>query len=62
MTEWMLVAGRFLKVGCRDCGHESTIFERASTAISCSICGSTLAEPSGGKANLSGCTVIEVLN
>lgn len=56
------MTGRFLKVSCRDCGNECTIFDRASTSISCAICGSTLAEPSGGKADLSGCTIIEVLN
>ncbi len=55
------MSGRFLKVGCRDCGNESTIFDRASTLISCSVCGSTLAEPSGGKAKLTGCDVLEVL-
>ena len=41
---------KFLRVNCRDCGHETIIFERASTQISCSICGSTLARPAGGKA------------
>ncbi|HJM13347.1 MAG TPA: 30S ribosomal protein S27e [Candidatus Thalassarchaeaceae archaeon] len=56
------MTGRFLKVSCRDCGNESTIFDRASTTIACSICGSTLAEPSGGMANLTGCTVVEELN
>jgi small subunit ribosomal protein S27e len=56
------LAGRFLKVSCRDCGNECTIFDRASTTISCSICGSTLAEPSSGMASLTGCTVLEVLN
>ena len=56
------MAGRFLKVSCKDCGNEPTLFDRASSVIACAICGSTLAEPSGGMANLSGCTVIEVLN
>jgi small subunit ribosomal protein S27e len=57
-----MLGGRFLKVSCRDCGNECTIFDRASTIIPCSICGSTLAEPSSGMANLTGCTVLEVLN
>ena len=55
------MAGRFLKVSCRDCGAESMIFERASTSISCSVCGATLARPLGGKADLSGSTIVEVL-
>ncbi|MAJ18959.1 MAG: 30S ribosomal protein S27e [Euryarchaeota archaeon] len=51
----------FLRVNCRDCGHEAIIFERASTSISCSICGATLARPAGGKAQLVGSTIVDVL-
>ena len=52
---------KFLRVNCRDCGHEAIIFERASTQISCSICGSTLARRAGGKAELVGSTIVDVL-
>ncbi len=55
------MSGKFLRVSCTDCGHETIIFDRASTSISCSICGSTLAVPAGGKASLSGSTVVDVL-
>ncbi|MBL11741.1 MAG: 30S ribosomal protein S27e [Candidatus Thalassarchaeaceae archaeon] len=55
------MAGRFLRVSCRDCGAETKIFERASTAVSCSVCGATLARPQGGKADLSGSTIVDVL-
>jgi len=55
------MANGFLKVTCNDCGAESTIFSRATTSISCQVCNSTLTSPSGGKANLVGCTVIETL-
>ncbi|MDA7463386.1 hypothetical protein N9M83_05765 [Candidatus Poseidonia alphae] len=51
----------FLKVSCRDCGNESTIFSRATTAIACDVCSATLTKPSGGKAELVGCTVVEAL-
>ena len=51
----------FLKVKCRDCGSEATLFDRAATLIICKVCGSTLAEPAGGKARLVGCNLIEVL-
>tara|TARA_B100000282_G_scaffold224574_1_gene167488 strand:+ start:1259 stop:1432 length:174 start_codon:yes stop_codon:yes gene_type:complete len=51
----------FLKVSCKDCGNETIIFSRASSEISCSVCGSTLAKPKGGKADLVGSTIIEVL-
>ena len=55
------MSGRFLRVNCRDCGHETIIFERASTSIVCSICGATLARPAGGRADLSGSTIVDVL-
>ena len=55
------MSGKFLRVSCTDCGHETIIFDRASTSISCSICGSTLAISAGGKATLSGSTIVDVL-
>ncbi|MGY8702507.1 MAG: 30S ribosomal protein S27e [Candidatus Poseidoniales archaeon] len=51
----------FIKVSCRDCGNETIIFKRATTSISCGVCGATLAQPAGGNANLVGCTVVEAL-
>ncbi|GIT41528.1 MAG: 30S ribosomal protein S27e [Methanobacteriota archaeon] len=56
-----MMAGRFLRVNCRDCGNEAIIFERASTSISCSICGATLARPAGGRADLTGSDIIDAL-
>ena len=55
------MSGRFLRVSCSDCGHEAIIFDRASTSIACSICGATLARPAGGRADLSGSTIVDVL-
>ncbi|MFL2949568.1 MAG: 30S ribosomal protein S27e [Candidatus Poseidoniaceae archaeon] len=55
------MAKNFLKVACSDCGNETTIFSRATSVVSCSICGATLSKPSGGKAALVGCTVVEAL-
>jgi small subunit ribosomal protein S27e len=55
------MVGQFLKVSCKDCGNETVIFSRATTVISCGVCGATLTNPSGGKANLVGCTVLETL-
>ena len=51
----------FLKVSCRDCGSEAIIFSRASTTISCTVCGATLTNPAGGKAQWDGCNVEEIL-
>ncbi len=56
-----MMASRFIRITCKDCGHEVVIFERASTVINCSVCGATLAQPAGGKAVLVGSEVQEVL-
>jgi small subunit ribosomal protein S27e len=42
-------ASRFIKVRCKDCENEQVLFNKASTVVSCHICGSKLAVPSGGK-------------
>ena len=55
------MSGKFLKISRRDCGAEAIVFDRASTEISCSVCGSTLSIPRGGKSDLSGSTVVDVL-
>lgn len=52
---------KFLRVHCRDCGNEQIIFDRATSIVNCSVCGVTLAQPAGGKAQLTGATVAEVL-
>ena len=44
----------FVNVKCTDCGNVQTVFDRTNTRISCTVCGSTLATPTGGKANLKG--------
>ena len=51
----------FMKVKCNNCGHETTLFQRASTVVNCSVCESILVEPAGGKAVLVGCSIVEVL-
>lgn len=55
------MSANFLKVSCRDCSNESIIFSRATTAIPCAVCGATLTNPAGGKAQLVGCNVVETL-
>ena len=44
----------FWVVKCPDCSGEQTIFSRPSTPVNCSVCGATLATPTGGKAALRG--------
>lgn len=51
---------RFIKVRCKDCENEQVLFNKASTPVSCHICGSKLAIPKGGKAIIKG-EVLEVI-
>ena len=50
----------FIKVKCPDCQNEQPIFSKANLAPTCSICGATLATPSGGKAVVRGTVVGEL--
>jgi small subunit ribosomal protein S27e len=56
MSEWEKIMPKprsvFLQVKCPDCGNEQTIFSHVATVVRCNICGATLAEPTGGKAEL----------
>ncbi len=52
---------RFLKVKCKNCGNEQVIFSHVTMTVSCNVCNTVLAEPSGGKAILSNCEVLEEL-
>ena len=52
---------KFLRVKCNDCENEQIVFDHASTRVKCSVCGSTLVEPRGGKAEIKG-VKIEVLH
>ena len=51
---------KFIKVRCKDCENEQVLFDKASTVVSCHICGSKLAVPAGGKANIKG-EILEVI-
>jgi len=43
---------KFLKVVCSKCKNEQVIFNKASSNIKCLVCGSELAEATGGKAKI----------
>jgi small subunit ribosomal protein S27e len=51
---------RFIKVRCMDCENEQVLFNKASTPVSCHICGSKLAIPEGGKAKIKA-EILEVI-
>ena len=48
------MAGSYYLLRCPDCENEQTVFEKASTEVSCAVCGHTLARPTGGKAAIEG--------
>jgi len=54
------MAGSFYKVVCPDCENEQIVFGKASSEVACAVCGTTLARPTGGKAELTG-EVIETV-
>ena len=51
---------KFLKVKCNDCENEQVIFGSASSKVECQVCGRTIAEPSGGMADIK-TQILEVL-
>ena len=51
---------KFIKVRCKDCENEQVLFNKAGIAVSCHICGSKLAIPRGGKAEIKG-EILEVI-
>ena len=48
------MAGSFFRVACGDCENEQVVFGKASSTVSCAVCGTTLATPTGGEAELHG--------
>jgi len=54
------MASPFYRIKCKDCNNEQIVFSRASTQVRCQICGSILAEPTGGRARIRG-EIIEEL-
>jgi len=46
------MAGSFVTVQCSDCENEQVVFQKASSTVNCAVCGTTLATPTGGKAQI----------
>ncbi len=42
----------FVKVRCQNCKNEQIIFTRAASSVTCTVCGTVLAESNGGKAKI----------
>lgn len=64
MSDWEHLiprpSSRFLRLRCRGCESEQIVFSHTTHRIVCRTCGETLAEPTGGKAEIKG-IVIAVL-
>ncbi|MGD0953124.1 MAG: 30S ribosomal protein S27e [Methanotrichaceae archaeon] len=56
----MELPAKFIKVKCNDCENVQIIFGNASTVVKCLVCGRTLAEPRGGRAEIK-TTIVEAL-
>jgi small subunit ribosomal protein S27e len=58
MSEWEKLIPRprsgFLRVKCLKCGNEQIVYSHAINRVNCNVCGTELAEPSGGKAVIKG--------
>jgi len=54
------MASKFYRVKCKDCNNQQIVFSKASTQVNCQICGSILAQPTGGKAKIKGEIVEEL--
>jgi small subunit ribosomal protein S27e len=58
MTEWDRLIPRprskFLRVKCSKCGNEQMIYSNVVNKVTCNVCGTDLAEPSGGRAKIKG--------
>jgi len=46
--------GNFHSVRCPDCENEQVVFGKASTEVSCAVCGHVLVTPTGGLADIEG--------
>ena len=51
---------KFIKIRCPKCKNEQILFGKASTTVSCLVCGKKLAEPTAGKSRVKA-RVLEVL-
>ena len=48
----VIMAGSYFRVKCNDCENEQIVFGKASSTVNCAVCGTTLATPTGGKAEI----------
>ena len=60
MNEVREPTSKFVKIRCPKCKNEQIMFGKASSIVTCLVCGKTLAEPTGGKSRVKA-RILEVL-
>ena len=55
------IKSKFMKVRCNKCKNEQNIFNKASSVVTCLVCGEVLSTPTGGKSKIDA-RVLEELN
>jgi len=53
-------SSKFIKIRCSNCKNEQVIFGKPSSKISCLVCGTNLADTTGGKGKIK-TQILEVL-
>jgi small subunit ribosomal protein S27e len=51
---------KFIKIRCPKCKNEQIMFGKATSEVTCLVCGKKLAEPTGGKSKVKA-RILEVL-
>ncbi|MBN4049221.1 30S ribosomal protein S27e [archaeon AH-315-M20] len=52
---------KFIKIRCPKCKNEQIMFGKASSKVTCLVCGKVLVEPTGGKSRVKA-RILEVLS
>jgi len=53
-------SSKFIKIRCSGCKNEQIIFGKLSSKVTCLVCNTLLAEPTGGKGRIKA-QILEVL-
>ncbi len=60
MTNTRELTSKFIRIRCPKCKNEQIMFGKASSKVTCLVCGKVLAAPTGGKSKVKA-RILEVL-
>ena len=60
MADIRELTSKFIKIRCPKCKNEQIMFGKASSKVTCLVCGKVLADPTGGKSKVKA-RILEVL-